>query len=121
MLSAALTATAAIAPTGTVYTTQVVTAYTTYCPLPTQFAVNNVTYTAGNATTLTVTNCPCTVINNNLVTSQVPVYQPTPAATSVYTRPPPSTTASSLVSYTGAADAAKPVGAMLAMGLLAFL
>ncbi|GAO15219.1 hypothetical protein UVI_02006890 [Ustilaginoidea virens] len=41
--------------------TQVVTAYTTYCPGPTTFAVGSMTYTVTSATTLTITNCPCTI------------------------------------------------------------
>ncbi|GAB7363237.1 hypothetical protein MBLNU230_g3519t1 [Neophaeotheca triangularis] len=43
------------------WTTEVVTAYTTYCPEPTSFAMNNQTYTVSSATTLTITDCPCTV------------------------------------------------------------
>ncbi|KAH0290812.1 hypothetical protein M436DRAFT_77765 [Aureobasidium namibiae CBS 147.97] len=51
---------------GTVYTTEVVTALTTVCPAPTSGGVytttiaNNV-YTVKSATTITVTNCPCTL------------------------------------------------------------
>ncbi|KAI4722162.1 hypothetical protein E4T48_01471 [Aureobasidium sp. EXF-10727] len=50
---------------GTVYTTEVVTALTTVCPAPTAGAytttiANNV-YTVKSATTITVTNCPCTL------------------------------------------------------------
>ncbi|KAK9477475.1 hypothetical protein V1514DRAFT_333763 [Lipomyces japonicus] len=41
-------------------TTEVVTAYTTYCPYSTTFVENNKTYTVTEATTLTITNCPCT-------------------------------------------------------------
>ncbi|MCJ1285711.1 hypothetical protein MMC26_005052 [Xylographa opegraphella] len=44
-----------------VYTTEVVTAYTTYCPAATSIVHGNQTYTATEATTLTITNCPCTV------------------------------------------------------------
>lgn len=40
--------------------TEVVTAYTTYCPLATSFVENNSTYIVTEATTITVTNCPCT-------------------------------------------------------------
>lgn len=36
-------------------------AYTTYCPEATQITHNGVTYTITEATTLTITNCPCTV------------------------------------------------------------
>ncbi|KAF7505188.1 hypothetical protein GJ744_001178 [Endocarpon pusillum] len=48
------------------YTTQVVTAYTTYCPGPTQITHGTQTYTVTEATTLTISDCPCTV--------SVPVY-----------------------------------------------
>ena len=46
------------ASNGDVYVTEVVTSYTTYCPNPTTFAVNNKTYTVSSATTLTITDCP---------------------------------------------------------------
>lgn len=46
---------------GTEYTTtEVVTKYTTYCPLPTTIVEGNKTYTVTKATTLTITDCPCT-------------------------------------------------------------
>lgn len=43
------------------YTTEVVTAYTTYCPGPTEIVHGDKTYTVTEATTLTITDCPCTV------------------------------------------------------------
>ncbi|KAI4167548.1 MAG: hypothetical protein LQ343_007119 [Gyalolechia ehrenbergii] len=43
------------------YTTEIVTAYETYCPAATQITHGGVTYTVTEATTLTITNCPCTV------------------------------------------------------------
>lgn len=45
------------------YTTEVVTAVTTYCPGPTQITYGGETYTVSEATTLTITKCPggCTV------------------------------------------------------------
>lgn len=43
------------------YTTEVVTELTTYCPQSTQITHGGVTYTVTEATTLTITNCPCTV------------------------------------------------------------
>lgn len=59
-------ATASVAPkngTGPAYVTEVVTAYTTYCPEPTEITHAGETYTVSEATTLTITNCPggCTV------------------------------------------------------------
>ncbi|KAJ2892699.1 hypothetical protein MKZ38_009474 [Zalerion maritima] len=47
------------------YTTETVTAYTTYCPEPTTFCYEDKTYTITEATTLTITDCPdhgCTVV-----------------------------------------------------------
>ncbi|KAK6066443.1 hypothetical protein SCUP234_12103 [Seiridium cupressi] len=60
--------------TGTYWTTVVTTAYTTYCPSPTTFVLSNVTYTATQETTLTITNCPCTLS----------VSQPAPITTTEY-------------------------------------
>ncbi|KAF4976275.1 hypothetical protein FZEAL_7043 [Fusarium zealandicum] len=45
----------------TIYTTQVVTAITTYCPGPTTLTHGDNTYTVTEATTLTITDCPCTI------------------------------------------------------------
>ncbi|KAL8947770.1 MAG: hypothetical protein Q9222_005991 [Ikaeria aurantiellina] len=61
--SAALVAGAAAHYNGTepVYTTEVVTAFTTFCPVSTQITHGGETYTVTSATTLTITNCPCTV------------------------------------------------------------
>lgn len=44
-----------------VWVTTTVSAYTTYCPAPTQVTQGNLTYTVTSATTLTIKNCPCTV------------------------------------------------------------
>ncbi|KAF4450822.1 cell wall glyco, partial [Fusarium albosuccineum] len=46
---------------GTHYTTEVVTAVTTYCPGPTTLTYDDKTYTITEATTLTITDCPCTI------------------------------------------------------------
>jgi hypothetical protein len=55
------------------YTTEVVTAYTTYCPKATEITHGGQTYTATEATTLTITNCPggCTISHP---ASSPPVY-----------------------------------------------
>ncbi|KAK1840783.1 hypothetical protein CCHR01_16601, partial [Colletotrichum chrysophilum] len=63
----------------TSYTTIVTTAYETYCPSPTTFVHHNVTYTATTATTLTITNCPCTITT----------HQPPPYTTTKTLPPPP--------------------------------
>lgn len=66
--------------TGTVYTTIVVPTYTTICPSPTTFAFHNKTYTVTKPTTLTITNCPCTLS----------IYTPPPVTTTTtYAVPPP--------------------------------
>jgi hypothetical protein len=46
-----------------VYTTEVVTAITTYCPEPTTVTYGESTYTVTEATTLTITDCEagCTI------------------------------------------------------------
>jgi len=71
-----------------VYTTEVYTAYTTVCPASTELTFNGVTYTATESTTLTITNCPCTVVKPVTTSSVVappPVY--TNATTAVPTAP----------------------------------
>ncbi|KAL8710846.1 MAG: hypothetical protein Q9220_004649 [cf. Caloplaca sp. 1 TL-2023] len=98
---AALVAGAAAWGNGTepVYTTEVVTAYTTFCPAATQITHGGVTYTVTSvrkahtlrerhswlmqnpqATTLTITNCPCTVTKPVIST---PVVPPTSVASPV--------------------------------------
>lgn len=62
-----------------VYTTEVHTQYTTVCPTPTKVTYNGKTYTVTEATTLTITDCPCTVVKPVTTTSVVvptskPVY-----------------------------------------------
>ncbi|KAL9120202.1 MAG: hypothetical protein Q9187_003245 [Circinaria calcarea] len=73
----------------TIYTTEVVTAYTTYCPAPTEIVHGTETYVVTEATTLTITNCPCTV-TMPVITSTA-TYCPTCPASSVaapvYTSP----------------------------------
>lgn len=47
---------------GTVaYTTEVVTHLTTYCPESTSLTVGGTTYTVSEATTLTISDCSCTI------------------------------------------------------------
>jgi hypothetical protein len=51
-----------IEPTPSVtYTTEIVTAITTYCPGPTTVTHGGSTYTVTEATTLTISDCPCTI------------------------------------------------------------
>ncbi|QGI81730.1 unnamed protein product [Fusarium fujikuroi] len=63
------------------YTTEVVTAYTTYCPGPTEIVHGDKTYTITEATTLTITDCPCTVTKPVITTSAVVCHDcPAPPA-----------------------------------------
>lgn len=62
-----------------VYTTEVVTSYETYCPGPTTITYGEQTYTVTEATTLTITDCPCTVVkpvytSSVVAPTHVPVY-----------------------------------------------
>jgi hypothetical protein len=67
-----------------VYTTEVHTAYTTVCPASTELTFNGVTYTATASTTLTITNCPCTIVKpittSAVVVSSAPIYSNTTTA-----------------------------------------
>ncbi|KAI1402070.1 hypothetical protein F4819DRAFT_485997 [Hypoxylon fuscum] len=77
----------------TAYTTEVVTSYETYCPGPTQITYGTNTYTVTEATTLTITDCPCTISKPVYTTSYVscatcappaPVYPTSVPAPPVY-------------------------------------
>ena len=74
-----------------VYTTEVVTAYTTFCPEATEITHGGITYTATEATTLTITDCPggCTVTKPISSALASPVYS-TPASSPVAPVPYPS-------------------------------
>lgn len=93
---AASTAAASYTNGTVVYTTEVHTAYTTVCPASTELTFNGVTYTATASTTLTITNCPCTIVKPVTTSSVVaapspaPVYPngTTPAATTPAAAPP---------------------------------
>ncbi|PWW77187.1 hypothetical protein C7212DRAFT_315363 [Tuber magnatum] len=142
-------ASAGVVKNATEYTTtEVVTAYTTYCPMPTTIVENNKTYTVTKATTLTITNCPCTrtkVYSTILPTTvcpgkcsapvgTAPVYTPPAGHTPVYpnvtvptskpaapantTKPAPTSTP-----FTGSANKATVAGAAMAglIGAVAYL
>ncbi|KAK4542928.1 hypothetical protein LTR36_006117 [Oleoguttula mirabilis] len=59
--SASATANATTSDAGVVYVTEVVSSFTTYCAYATSFTMANQTYTVSSATTLTITDCPCTI------------------------------------------------------------
>ncbi|KAH6996081.1 hypothetical protein BKA56DRAFT_666342 [Ilyonectria sp. MPI-CAGE-AT-0026] len=70
-LAAAQTPTAGVFQTalpgnGTIVeVTKVYTAYTTVCPSPTSFVFNGHTYDVTTSCTLTITDCPCTVVETH--------------------------------------------------------
>jgi len=113
------------------YTTEVVTAYTTYCPYATTLTNNGQTITVTEATTVTFTNCPCTitkpvstyssVICNSCNTSVPAPPPPPPAASTTGVVVAPTTTVATLPTA-GAGKAAALSGAGLAgvLGLAAF-
>ncbi|KAH8805897.1 clock-controlled protein 6 [Xylogone sp. PMI_703] len=74
---------------GTVYTTITTDIYTTVCPSPTSIVVGNQTYTVTESTTLTITNCPCTIS-----TPVVPTTTYYPNSTIIVVPPPVSSVAS---------------------------
>ncbi|GME89049.1 unnamed protein product [Ambrosiozyma monospora] len=72
---------------------QVVTAYTTYCPAATEITTNGKTITVTGATTLTITDCPCTIKSTFLtsgVPSSAPATSPSSAAVTKATKAVPS-------------------------------
>lgn len=85
------------------YTTEIVTSYETYCPGPTTISYGTNTYTITEATTFTITDCPCTVSKPVYPTSsayptETPVY-PTEVPTTYY--PTANGTISTSVAPTG--------------------
>jgi len=62
--------------TAPVWSTEVVTALTTYCPLATLLEHGGVTYTVTKPTTLTITNCPCTITHSSSSWTSVPTTTP---------------------------------------------
>jgi hypothetical protein len=130
--------------TGPAYVTEVVTAYTTYCPEPTKITHGTKTYTVTKATTLTISDCPCTVTKP--VVTSTPVYTPPvvvkPSSSAVYVPAPPApyknettpvvpappagtgspSTSAPPTKFTGAANKAAVSGGALAavFGLIAY-
>ncbi|OAQ58164.1 hypothetical protein VFPPC_17028 [Pochonia chlamydosporia 170] len=93
VISAALTlAVVSVGTNSTASPTIIRTAYTTYCPEPTKFAVGNVTYTVTKPTTLTITNCPCTLTKTGITSLNTTTPSPpqtkrpaTPSLVSLHT------------------------------------
>ncbi|EME80958.1 uncharacterized protein MYCFIDRAFT_183196 [Pseudocercospora fijiensis CIRAD86] len=111
------------------YTTEVVTQLTTYCPQATQITHGGVTYTVTEATTLTITNCPCTVTKPVYSSTAVPPYPSgnvtTPGVpvkpTGTGALPPPAATSPIPPAYTGAATKASFGVILAAAGFIAAL
>jgi len=112
------------------YVTEVFTAYTTYCPASTEVTFNGVTYTATESTTLTITNCPCTIVKPVTTSSVVapttaPVYSNSTTAGSVGTTSvkASSTPTPSTITASGGNKVFAMSGASLAglLGLAAYL
>ncbi|TQV93276.1 hypothetical protein V2A60_010291 [Cordyceps javanica] len=110
-----------------VWTTEVVTAYTTYCPAPTTVVVNNKTHTVTEATTLTITDCPCTISKPHTGTGVPTGNPPKPTSNNpgkptgtgaIPTGPKPTTT--NQPPQVGGAAAVAPFGAA-ALAALAML
>ncbi|GAB0136964.1 hypothetical protein EsDP_00005248 [Epichloe bromicola] len=57
--------------TNVTVTTEVVDKYVTYCPGPTHITHGSKVYTVTEATTLTITDCPCTVTKPVITSSAV--------------------------------------------------
>ncbi|TLS27772.1 hypothetical protein PpBr36_01014 [Pyricularia pennisetigena] len=94
IVSLALFAAAAVAQTGTVggarnvtTVTQIVDEIVTYCPEPTVIVINDECYTVTEPTTLTITNCPCTITTTVPAGPTYPVVR-VPDATGGYVHPP---------------------------------
>jgi hypothetical protein len=62
--------------------TEVVSSYVTYCPGPTEITHGENTYTVTEATTLTITDCPCTITKPVTTTSAVVCHTCVPEAPS---------------------------------------
>lgn len=121
-VAALVAATGVVAHSNVTVTTEVVDVYTTYCPEATQITHGTKTWTVTAPTTLTISECPCTITRPVTVTSSVichncpkPTGAPTNNAT-VPANPTPSTVAPPT------AGAAKAVPALAGvLGLVAAL
>ncbi|KAH9999764.1 hypothetical protein F4779DRAFT_622626 [Xylariaceae sp. FL0662B] len=77
----------------TSFTTEIVTSYTTYCPGPTEITHGTKTYTVTEATTLTITDCPCTISKPIYTTSTVICESSSEVCPPPATQAPPAPTA----------------------------
>ncbi len=74
-LAVAASTTGALASMNDTLTTVIVTALTTYCPEAMELTHNGVVYTITSETTLTITDCPCTLTRVRLFSSPLPPFQ----------------------------------------------
>jgi hypothetical protein len=103
------------------YTTEVVTAVTTYCPAATEVTYGGTTYTITEATTLTITDCPCTITRPVTTTSYSNSTAAAPTKSVGTVSVSPSKTAST-VPTAGAGKAALSGGALAGvLGLAALV
>ncbi|OHE91543.1 mmc protein [Colletotrichum orchidophilum] len=103
-----LAAAGAMAHKNVTYVTEVVTAYTTYCPAATVITHGGKTYNITAATTLTITDCPCTV-TKPVITSSIVKCENCAAPTQNGTFPIATPVLSKTVAGTAAITPTKPV------------
>ncbi|CAH0053065.1 unnamed protein product [Clonostachys solani] len=80
-------ASSALAASNVTVVTQTVQSLVTYCPAATTIVQNSKTYTVTKATTLTILDCPCTVVKT-VPASTVPVISTSAAAVKYNTTVP---------------------------------
>ncbi|CAG9999420.1 unnamed protein product [Clonostachys byssicola] len=80
-------ASSALAASNVTVVTQTVQSLVTYCPAATTIVQNSKTYTVTKATTLTILDCPCTVVKT-VPASTVPVLSTSAAAVKYNTTVP---------------------------------
>ncbi|KAJ2970252.1 hypothetical protein NQ176_g8276 [Zarea fungicola] len=117
----AVAATGAVAHSNVTYVTETVDQIVTYCPEATQITHGTKTWTVTAPTTLTITDCPCTVTRPVTVTSSVVCHncpKPTGAPSSNATVPA-NPTQSTIPPTAGAAKAVPALAGLL--GLVAAL
>ncbi|GJC79408.1 clock-controlled protein 6 [Colletotrichum liriopes] len=131
--AALVLAAGAMAHKNVTYVTEVVSSYTTYCPGPTVITHADKTYTITSATTLTITDCPCTVTKPVITSSVVnvpstknatiPIATPVVSKTTIAGTAAITPTKPASVPTAGAGKAAALSGAGLAgvLGLAAFV
>ncbi|KAH8707262.1 Clock-controlled protein 6 [Beauveria bassiana] len=105
-------------------TTEVVDVYTTYCPEATQITHGTKTYTVTAPTTLTISECPCTITRPVTVTSSVVCHncpRPTGAPPGPAPAPAPSSNGTVPANPTPSAPAPPTAGAAKAVPALAGL